>query len=488
MSNAIAAGAYVGTPAVYNPGLEATFEAQYASFTNAVGTAPKFLDAYIDNSNGWSGMVASSQWDANSFAASPVASNTIPVIGLPMALPSDWGRSTEDIMNQISSGAEDDVLRGVVQAWQSAGISTIYLRPGYEMDGNYMPWSMGNDAQSVASWVAAFQHISEVTKSVPGENVEIVWNPALTNVSPVPVPDAYPGDQYVDVVGLDIYNSLYPFDLTDWSTGGTDSSIAQWESNPANQDHYYNYPAASAYSPTGDANVEWGLQQAIDFAAAHGKPFAIPEVGVGYDGVNADSNDPTLPQLIDQELTAAGAPQTAFVAAWDMYNWQFSGGAQPATAAGWAQVFSSGAAAQPAPAVTPTAGATIPITVDNTQAAAAGFLAGPAATTAGSGPDTVDLQLSEDAWQGNAQFVFSVDGVAQNSPTDVTALAASDQEQDFIFQGDWNGGSGHSFNVSYVNDAYGGSPDADRNLIVNSVAVDGTQIAGPTVLWSNATV
>src|SRR6476659_6958802 len=86
--------------------------------------------------------------------------------------------------------------------------------------------------------------------------------------------------------------------------------------------------------------------------------------------------------------------------------------------------------------------------------------------TVGSGSDTLALRVSEDAWNGNAQFVVSVGGT-------LTAMAshAAGQTQIFNVLGTFAPGS-HTAAVNFLNDAYGGSPATDRNLYVTGATID----------------
>ncbi|MGA8193020.1 MAG: carbohydrate-binding domain-containing protein [Acetobacteraceae bacterium] len=97
----------------------------------------------------------------------------------------------------------------------------------------------------------------------------------------------------------------------------------------------------------------------------------------------------------------------------------------------------------------------------------------PAPITTGSGSDTLVLSMSEDAYKGDAQFTVSVDGKQLGGTFTATAAHASGASQVFTFNGDWATGA-HTVTVDFLNDAYGGSPSADRNLYVNAISYDGT--------------
>ena len=70
----------------------------------------------------------------------------------------------------------------------------------------------------------------------------------------------------------------------------------------------------------------------------------------------------------------------------------------------------------------------------------------------GSGSDTLVLSVSEDAYQGNAQFTVSVDGKQLGGTFTATAPHASGASQTFTFKGDFGSGQ-HAVAVNFLNDA-----------------------------------
>ena len=87
------------------------------------------------------------------------------------------------------------------------------------------------------------------------------------------------------------------------------------------------------------------------------------------------------------------------------------------------------------------------------------------------------LQLSEDAWQGHAQFSVAVDGHSLGGPQSVTVSHASGGAQDFAFGTTMAAGT-HDVAVSFLNDAWGGTAATDRNLYVNAVDANGAALPG----------
>jgi hypothetical protein len=105
--------------------------------------------------------------------------------------------------------------------------------------------------------------------------------------------------------------------------------------------------------------------------------------------------------------------------------------------------------------------------------------------TVGTGPDTIGLQMSEDAYQGDAQFAVTVDG---NPVADAQTVTAQHGQgtQNFSINGDFGPGP-HDVGVSFLNDASDG-PTLDRNLYVDNVSLNGVSATQPSsALYSNDT-
>ncbi len=117
----------------------------------------------------------------------------------------------------------------------------------------------------------------------------------------------------------------------------------------------------------------------------------------------------------------------------------------------------------------------------------ANFSVGGSAVTGSTPTDRLTLHLSEDAWQGDAQFTLTIDGRQINAPAAVTTLHSAGQMQDFSFAGAFGAGA-HKIGVSFVNDAWGGTAATDRNLYVGGIDINGIQVgSGVTTLLANGT-
>ena len=94
--------------------------------------------------------------------------------------------------------------------------------------------------------------------------------------------------------------------------------------------------------------------------------------------------------------------------------------------------------------------------------------------TFGSGPDTLMLTLAEDAFRGDAQASIAIDGkTLTGHPITVTALKNAGRSETSTFKGTFGSGA-HDLAIRFHNDAYGGTPTADRNLYVIGATYNGT--------------
>ncbi len=93
----------------------------------------------------------------------------------------------------------------------------------------------------------------------------------------------------------------------------------------------------------------------------------------------------------------------------------------------------------------------------------------------GSGLDTLMLQVSEDAYQGDAQFTVSVDGVQRRGIFTARADHGSKQSQGFPIRGNFGTGK-HTLTVNFLNDFSDGS--GDRNLYVTGATLNGVTVHG----------
>jgi hypothetical protein len=104
----------------------------------------------------------------------------------------------------------------------------------------------------------------------------------------------------------------------------------------------------------------------------------------------------------------------------------------------------------------------------------------PVNSTLGRGSKSLVLKISQDAWQGDAQYQIRVDGKLIGGT--MTAHAHHDDGLNDIvtIKGNWSDSRAHEVSVTFLNDAYAGTPDTDRNLYVDGVKYGSTTVAN----WS----
>jgi aryl-phospho-beta-D-glucosidase BglC (GH1 family) len=94
-------------------------------------------------------------------------------------------------------------------------------------------------------------------------------------------------------------------------------------------------------------------------------------------------------------------------------------------------------------------------------------------------PATITLNVSEDAYQGDPQFTVRVDGTQTGGVQIASALHASGDSNIVSLTGPWSPGA-HQVQIQFINDLYGGTAAADRNLYVNSIAFNGVTASATT--------
>lgn len=90
-------------------------------------------------------------------------------------------------------------------------------------------------------------------------------------------------------------------------------------------------------------------------------------------------------------------------------------------------------------------------------------------------PTPVTVNLSEDAWHGDAQALITIDGKVQNGLQTVIASHAAGQTEPMRFLLDLLPGA-HTLGVTFLNDASG--PGGDRNLYIDSLDVASQHYSG----------
>jgi glycosyl hydrolase family 26 len=103
----------------------------------------------------------------------------------------------------IAQGGSDAYITRFATAVRKLNLP-VAISFGHEMNGNWYPW--GTNETSAAEFVAAWRHIHNQFIQAGASNVIWVWNPNVINPVPqVSLQDYWPGDAYVDWVGITGY-------------------------------------------------------------------------------------------------------------------------------------------------------------------------------------------------------------------------------------------------------------------------------------------
>lgn len=108
-------------------------------------------------------------------------------------------------LKKIAAGYHDTYIKSWARGAKAYG-RPFYLRFAYEMNGNWYPWCVGVNGNTSAHYVAAYRHVVEIFRQEGVTNVRFVWSPNIEYDGSTPLADLYPGDTYVDWVGMDGYN------------------------------------------------------------------------------------------------------------------------------------------------------------------------------------------------------------------------------------------------------------------------------------------
>jgi beta-mannanase len=107
-------------------------------------------------------------------------------------------------------GQLDEHMIGAAQHILAGGYTTPIIRLGHEANGWWYAWSIYGSATNQALYVQVFQHHVNLIRSViPGALFD--FNSAgIQYDNWDDFEAAYPGDEFVDIVSTDIYNTSYP--------------------------------------------------------------------------------------------------------------------------------------------------------------------------------------------------------------------------------------------------------------------------------------
>ncbi|GAB7192729.1 hypothetical protein NUM3379_34380 [Kineococcus sp. NUM-3379] len=158
---------------------------------------------------------------------------------VPNEPPSDWRA-------RGAAGEYDRYWRQFGQTLVDEGLGRSVIRLGWEFNGDwYENHYVGASAEEREQWKEYWRRAVRALE-VPGSQFEIDFNLAEGLQNSVAVAELYPGDEYVDIIGVDVYDSyLAPID-----------------------------PSARNQARNAKEN---GVADLVAFAREHDKPLSLPE-------------------------------------------------------------------------------------------------------------------------------------------------------------------------------------------------------------------
>ena len=108
-------------------------------------------------------------------------------------------------LSKIMRGDHDRYIRQWATAAKNWG-HPFFLRFNWEMNGNWFPWSEAKNQNQAGQYVQAWRHVHDIFTQVGATNVTWVWCPNVEFPDSLPLDRLYPGDAYVDWIGMDGYN------------------------------------------------------------------------------------------------------------------------------------------------------------------------------------------------------------------------------------------------------------------------------------------
>lgn len=107
-------------------------------------------------------------------------------------------------LNDIINGKHDAYITKWAQAARSWN-QPLFLRTMHEANGSWYPWSV--KANGGTKYIEAWRHIHTIFTKVGATKVTWIWCPNVQMEGYPRLASFYPGDQYVDWLGLDGYNA-----------------------------------------------------------------------------------------------------------------------------------------------------------------------------------------------------------------------------------------------------------------------------------------
>jgi hypothetical protein len=193
---ALVATVVLAAAAAGAPDAQAQHRVAWGAFTEGAPESRSTIDAF----NAKVGRRAEIWHTYKNFTQEPFPYDTVgrshDAGAVPLITWEPWNRN----LRALIRGDYDGYLRTSARQAASFG-KPILLRFAHEMNGDWYPWSLGVDGNSASDYINAYRHVVRIFRSENANNVKHVWAPNTGTFGSL-----FPGNDYIDFLGLDGYN------------------------------------------------------------------------------------------------------------------------------------------------------------------------------------------------------------------------------------------------------------------------------------------
>jgi hypothetical protein len=121
-------------------------------------------------------------------------------------------------LSTIIEGQHDQYIRRWATQARDWG-HPFFLRFNWEMNGWWFPWSERVNGNQPGEYAQAWRHVHDIFEEVGARNVTWVWCVNVIGPNTIPLETLYPGDEYVDWLCMDGYNTgTHPLRSGGWKS------------------------------------------------------------------------------------------------------------------------------------------------------------------------------------------------------------------------------------------------------------------------------
>lgn len=187
-------------------------------------------------------------------------------------------------------GEYDEYFESFGRELVEGGRGDSLIRPGWEFNADWSPYYTEDPQEFQEFW----RRIVAALRSVDGQDFEFMWNPTVGGDDALPY---YPGDDWVDIVGIDVYDATgsvgtYPYPANCDEDCRQERRTRAWESHLYGSDSgLRHYATFARFRDKPVMLPEWGLWNRLDGTAGGDNPYFIRQM---YDFIMDPDNNVTM--------------------------------------------------------------------------------------------------------------------------------------------------------------------------------------------------